>query len=78
MLTDGVHDIVYAVHDGVLGVLDGAAGAVLDCLLGVHAVVFFSVPVFAQDMGAVLWTLIAATPIVFYSLWANHRLVCNI
>ena len=61
LLTDGVHDIVYAVHDGVLGVLDGAADAVPDGLLGVHGVVCFSVPVPAQDMGAMMWTPIAAT-----------------
>ena len=55
LLTDGVHDIVYAVHDGVLGVLDGAADAVLgvpDSLLGVQCVMCFSVAVSAQDIVA--------------------------
>ena len=60
LLTDGVHDIVYAVHDGVLGVLDGAADARPDGLLGVHGGVCFSMPVSAQDMGAALGTPIAA------------------
>ena len=78
LLTDCVHDTSSAVHDGELCVLDGAAGSV-SCvpngLLGVHGVVCFSVPVPAQDIGAMLWIPIRScntSSIVFSSLWAKY------
>ena len=83
LLTDCVHDTSSAVHDGELCVLDGAAGAV-SCvpngLLGVHGVVCFSVPVPAQDMGAMMWTPIAATrsPLCFLRSGQSVHGVCMV
>jgi hypothetical protein len=83
LLTDCVHDTSSAVHDGELCVLDGAAGSV-SCvpngLLGVHGVVCFSVPVPAQDMGAMMWTPIAATrsPLCFLRSGQSVHGVCMV
>ena len=83
LLTDCVHDTSSAVHDGELCVLDGAAGSV-SCvpngLLGVHGVVCFSVPVPAQDIGAMLWIPIAATrpPLCFLRSGPSMHGVCMV